>query len=230
MLFSDPLFPGICLLCDARIPGPMDLCGYCRESLPWNNSACSLCALPLRGQHSMCADCAHRPPAWQKIVAPLRYAEVTAGWIHQLKFNDGLVQARLVSQLLLEAIDKNYEHHPLPDFIIPVPLSWQRLLRRGFNQSTVLARPIAKRLKKPLLTRAAKRLRHTAAQQSLSRTQRTRNLAGAFHCKRDWHGATVAIVDDVMTTGATLALLTNVLLQTNAGAVHVWCATRTPAP
>ena len=92
----------------------------------------------------------------------------------------------------------------LVDLIIPLPLHGERLRERGFNQALELARPIARHLRCPIATTVCQRIRHTAAQADLPWKERAKNMRGAFHCSDDLSGQRILLVDDVMTTGATL--------------------------
>jgi ComF family protein len=121
-------------------------------------------------------------------------------------------------------------HGGSADLIVPVPLRPARLARRGHNQALTLAGPVARRLGIPLARHLAIRQRVGARQRGLSRRQRLRNPLGAFAIRRTWSepGPRIAIVDDVVTTGATAAELARRLLAAGAREVHLLCATRTP--
>jgi len=117
---------------------------------------------------------------------------------------------------------------PRPDCVLPVPLSRQRLLERGFNPAWEMARRIAKQLRRPADAYALRRVRHGTAQSALALEDRERNIRGAYACTARWDGKTLLLVDDVMTSGATLAEATKVLRQQGAAAVWVAVALRTP--
>jgi len=107
-----------------------------------------------------------------------------------------------------------------------VPLTAWRLARRGHNQALALARPVARALGIPVLRNGVQRIRRTPPQRGLALAERLQNLEGAFATQRDWSGWRVAIVDDVMTTGATAGELSRTLLAAGATEVHVLCAAR----
>ena len=230
-----------CLLCDQPcgangLPG---LCSLCAVTLPFNNHACVRCALPLLpgGDLSMqrpttCGRCLTRPPPYTPAVAPLLYEGFPRKWVRRLKERFGLVEGRLLGALLARAVMARREacdrQLPRPDALVPVPLARLRLARRGHNQAISLALPVANRLGVPLLRTAARRPRSTRPQRHLGRASRLENLQGAFASRR-WQGECVAIVDDVMTTGATVTALATALLDAGAGQVIVLCATRTAA-
>jgi ComF family protein len=167
-------------------------------------------------------------------VAPLRYEGYPQAWVGRLKDHLGMVEGRILGTLLADAAEDLYHNHndlelARPQVLIPVPLTARRLARRGHNQALTLARPVAQRLGVPVLRRAAIRLRPGRRQRGLSRSERLDNPLGNFASRRSWHDTApcIAIVDDVMTTGATATELARILLAAGAGEVHVLSATRT---
>jgi len=157
--------------------------------------------------------------------------------VHRLKFHQGLLEARLLGTLLADAVLAEYlddcpgdhQSQPLPDVLVPVPLSLRRLAGRGHNQALSLANVIGSRVSRPVKRRHVRRVRHAVPQSTLSRKARLNNLTNAF-ASRPWQGERVAVIDDVITTGATLEALARILLAAGASEVHAWCATRTPDP
>lgn len=225
------LVPGICVLCNERSGVAMDLCPYCRDALPWLVHACPHCALPLRDVDApRCAACAARPPPFVRTVAALRYAEPIARMVQRVKFGGNRVDARVLGSLLAERVASAYRDSAKPDVIVPVPLSRLRLLRRGHNQAALFARWVGRGSALHVDYDLCERTRHTRAQTGLSRSARLRNLTGAFTVRRRVADRTVAILDDVMTTGATVTALTRALLRAGACAVHVWVVARTMEP
>lgn len=233
------LLPGSCLLCDGAVGRrpDLDLCPECLAALPWNEPACQRCANPL-ARHAdgpLCSVCRHAPPPFTRTLAPLTYDSFPRRWIARLKDQLGMVEGRILGTLLADAVAAHYAGtaaagHPTPDIIVPVPLTLRRLARRGHNQALTLARPVARRLGLGIARHTVVRLRPGHRQRGLSRPQRLENPAGMFAARHTWEDTApcVAIVDDVMTTGATAAELARVLLAAGAGEVHVWCAARTP--
>jgi ComF family protein len=228
------LLPGICVLCNERSGVAMDLCPYCRGAMPWLEHGCPQCALPLSvWDKPRCDACASRPPPFERTVAPFRYADSIARMIQRVKFGGSRVDARVLGSLLAEQIHAAYhddEDAEWPDLIVPVPLSLPRLLRRGHNQAALFARWVARDCSLQVDYDLCRRTRHTRAQTGLSRAARLRNLTGAFAVRRPIDGRCIAILDDVMTTGATVTALTRSLLAAGAGAVHVWTIARTMEP
>ena len=217
------LLPGHCVLCDQPTFAPTDLCAPCDRALPWIDAACARCALP--GTDRCCVDCRRNPPPFDRAIAPLRYAEATIGIVHRLKFAGSRVDARVLGALLARRVGRTSER--LPDVIVPVPLGSARLLRRGHNQAALLARWVGAELAITVDYRSCTRIRQTPPQTGSSRAARLRNLAGAFAVDRSFAGRRVAIVDDVLTTGSTVAEVARTLRAADAESIDVWCAART---
>lgn len=221
--------PTLCILCYQSTTSD-SLCASCRAALPWNDRACRQCGLSdLPTGRVYCEGCQVQPPLYTRTVAPLHYRGPCARWVVKAKHQSGLVEARLLGRLLADAIAAHYRDTPLPTALIPVPLSWRRLLLRGHNQATLIAEPIQRATRIKLRRRSVQRIRHTSIQPGLSPHERQANLSNAFRVRQPWHGETVAIIDDVMTTGATASALTAALLRAGVAEVHVWCATRASA-
>ena len=218
------LLPGsVCVLCgDAGADG-LDLCRPCRDDLPHTANACQRCAIPLPGTQALCGRCQSSPPAFERCLAPFAYAAPVDHLLQALKFNARLAPARSMGLLMAQWLAQRAD--PPPRRIIPVPLHPARLRQRGFNQSLELARPIARRLGLPLDIHACQRRRDTPPQADLSARQRRGNLKGAFVVTERLAGS-VAIVDDVMTTGSTAQEMAVTLLAAGATRVEVWVCAR----
>ena len=175
----------------------------------------------------VCLACAKNPPPFDRTVAPLRLLSYPRHWVHRLKYGRGLVEGRLLGTLLADHVAEAYDSKELPDYLVPVPLRWQRLIARGHNQAVIVALPIKRTLRIPLLRTAMIRKGQVAPQQQLSRRARLKNLSQVFVARRKFSGETIAVIDDVMTTGATAAAVASALLAAGAGSVHIWCPTRT---
>ena len=145
--------------------------------------------------------------------------------IQRFKFSGYLAAAPLLAELLTPQLDEN----DMPDVIVPMPLSPQRLRERGFNQALELARALARRTGVALRAEGCMRVRHSEAQSALPWPQRRANVRGAFVSLEDFSGLSVAVVDDVLTTGATLDEVASVLRRTGAVRIQGWVAARTLA-
>lgn len=219
----DLLLPRVCRLCDMPINADLDLCPPCWRSLPWNRFPCPNCAAPLPAGCGPCRQCAAKPPPFQRTIAPLLFEDAVPRLIHAIKFGKGYSQAKLLSHLLGDAVAAAGD--PLPNLLVPVPLTMGRILRRGHNQAILLAAPLAHRFGIPLKRKAVRRIGRTASQRGQSRAARARSVHGVFKANQPFAG-TVAIIDDVMTTGATTAELAWVLREAGADEVVVWAAAR----
>lgn len=192
--------------------------------------ACDTCGLPLRVASGdlRCDACRRAPPPLTRVVAPFLYGPPLDRWLPRFKFHHDLAAGRLLSQLMLEACAAA----PRPDALVPVPLHRSRLRSRGYDQALELAKPLARALALPLRTDLLVRTRATSAQSSLHAAQRHRNLRGAFAVMSAWADqplpAHVALIDDVMTTGATLHAAAQALLEAGTARVDAWTCARTP--
>lgn len=218
-----------CLLCEAH-SGPQPLCRGCHQDLPWNSSCCSACALPLSGG-GLCAACAATTPRQSLTVAPLRYEFPVDHLVAGLKYHRRLEHAPLLGQLLLESVIA--QDRPAPDLLLPVPLHATRLAERGYNQALEIARPLSRHFRRPLEIRLLQRTRATAAQMSLDAEARASNPQGAFRLDLKRLQAlgplqSVAVIDDVMTTGATLAEIAGLLGTAGIADIRFWVVARTP--
>jgi ComF family protein len=220
------IFPPTCLLCQAPGLHGRDICDACTASLPRIHYACTRCALPLpRSALTVCGRCQHKPPHFHSTIAPYYYDFPIDRVIQRLKFGGKLAVARLLGQLMDNAIrDSGID---LPAMIIPVPLHGTRLRDRGFNQSLELARHVGKRLGIPLNIQSVSRFKATPPQMGLAAKYRRKNIRGAFAVKGTIEAAHVALVDDVVTTGATVGELARVLKFNGVERVDVWAVART---
>lgn len=214
--------PAQCLLCAAPAAAA-NLCDGCRADLPLlPREHCPVCAEPtLAG--AVCGACLARPPRFDRVLAPAAYAYPLDRLIQSFKYSGNLPVAPLLAELMLPAI----RTEPLPDVIVAMPLSAERLRERGFNQSLEIARLIGARVGVPVDTAACIRVRHSEAQSVLPFQRRADNIKGAFVCMGDFSGRSVAVVDDVLTTGSTLNELARVLKTCGAARITGWMAART---
>ncbi|MEN8169867.1 MAG: ComF family protein [Pseudomonadota bacterium] len=226
-IIQKAVYPARCLLCDAPGEVGRDLCPACLAELPHNPVACSLCALPLEEhEEGICGACLKRQPPLDGSIIPFTYAAPLDHLLLGLKFNQQLLNARLLGGLMADIIASSSDD--LPDCILPVPLHHARLRERGYNQALELARPIAKKLGVPLAGGLAVRVKHTAAQSGLEKKSRRSNLKGAFAVSGELPHH-IAIIDDVVTTGSTVNELARVLRRGGAKRVVVWGCARVPS-
>jgi ComF family protein len=225
-----------CLLCGAGGAAGL-LCTACAADLPQLTvPCCPQCAAPSPAG-AVCGRCLSHPPHYQRSICAWRYAYPADRLLQSLKYGARLALAGFCAEQIARAGgwsntsgDTRTLDTPSPrvDLVLAMPLHPRRLAARGFNQAVEIARPLAQRLRLPFDAHALQRVRDTAAQAGLHLAEREKNVRKAFACGRDLGGLRVAVVDDVMTTGATLNEVAKTLRR--AGAVHVenWVAARTP--
>ncbi|WP_028008129.1 ComF family protein [Solimonas flava] len=216
------LSPARCQFCDAPT-GDLTLCAACRAGLPWNQPACPRCALP-QTHDQPCARCLANPPPYVRAWAPFRLEAPIREQIHALKYAADFVPARTLGRLL--ALSLGARGGDAVDVVIPVPLHPGRLRRRGYNQSVELARPLADEAGLRVEAGWARRTRTTQDQIGMDAIARRRNVRGAFSVDASVRGLRVALLDDVMTTGATLGELARSCRRAGAATVEAWALAR----
>ncbi|MDQ3185792.1 MAG: ComF family protein [Pseudomonadota bacterium] len=215
------LFNRYCLLCGAA--SEHDLCTPCRHSLPHLPlHCCVVCALPV-AESRICGACLANPPAFDRTVAALSYTFPVDALVHSLKYQANLPMALVLADLLIARIDGM----ALPDFVVPMPLHPRKLRERGFNQALEIARNGSKKTGTALLPSICQRIKDTPSQIGLPWKERAKNIRDAFMCEMDLTGKHIGIMDDVMTTGATLNELAKVLRKRGATRVSGWVVART---
>ena len=238
----DRLFPRTCSLC-GEIGSHEDPCTDCVRSLDalLLRTACPRCAAPLMvatGEApataagpalAPCVACLNHPPPFDRVVAPWSFAPPLSGLIHRMKYRRDLAAAAALGRLLAREVGSRPGVTP-PGAVIGVPLSRRRLLYRGFNHAAELAAIVRRALGLRTLRGVRIARRHTPPQAKAgSAAERRANVAGAFTVRR-WPAdlREVAIVDDVLTTGATASALADALRDRGVERIEVWCCARTP--
>lgn len=221
---------GLCVACLS--PNSFNgLCLPCQNDLPINRWCCTLCALPLPfpASHAVCGECLTSPPPFTRSLIPFRYQYPIDGMIGRYKYNG---QRKFVRPLITD-LSQHLKQHlaqaitTLPEVLIPAPMHPQRLRKRGFNQAQEIAEHIGKELGIPTASEMVLRTRKVQAQRELNRNQRLTNLRGVFDVRTEVPKR-VAIVDDVVTTGATVRVLASALANAGARDIQVWALARTP--
>lgn len=229
--------PQDCALCGSATP--TTLCVDCERGLPWSaGSSCPRCAAdtdqPIESHEiadSLCGACVTDLPHFDRTITAFRYDFPVDRLIQAYKFRanlalTGMLAAALVRRVQAIAAQSHAAQFCLPDLILPTPLATKRLAERGFNQSALLGREVAKRLGCAFSANGLRRVRETRPQSGLKRDERLKNVRGAFECLENVAGKRIAIVDDVMTTGATLSEAAKALKQNGAIYVEAWAVAR----
>jgi ComF family protein len=207
------LLPPRCLLCGRTGQRPcLDLCCECEASLP--DSPASL-----------------RPvsPPLDRCYAPFAYGFPMDHLVCSLKYRGQLAAGRVLGVLLAAGVEPLGLHLDV-DCLVPVPLHPSRLADRGFNQAAEIARWAARSVGRPMLEGALRRTRDTRPQVGLRPDERRSNILGAFSAKPELCGRRVVIVDDVFTTGSTIAAVATAVREAGAASVDAWCVARADAP
>ena len=201
----------ICKRCIQALPRvPEWLCSHCSEPLPW-------------GEKGLCVSCKKQAPDFDQTWVGLSYEYPVTVLVRELKYRSGLFLVPELVSVLYEALNKT----DLPQAILAMPQSKQRWRSRGYNQALELARPIAKLMQLPLI-QGVYRVQDRPAQASLGAAERKKNLIHAFQGLKKLYWDHVAVIDDVMTTGATLSAVAKTLKQAGVTRVTAWVLARTP--
>lgn len=217
-------FPPTCLLCGDCGERTLDLCRKCLDSLPFLLEACPRCGLPLAASSdTQCGACLKDPPPFDRMKCTFRYEEPIRHLIQSLKFGSRHAHARLLGTLLAGSI-----HPPqsTPEVLIPVPLHPRRYAGRSFNQSLEMARIVSAHLEVPLDYNTCRRVRSTEAQTKLHAEERRRNIRHAFRISTKFKYKHIALLDDVVTTGATVSELATELREAGAEQIDIWACAR----
>ncbi|MGQ3052014.1 MAG: ComF family protein [Roseateles sp.] len=213
----------ICEGCLALYANPQTRCWTCAARLP----------LELAGRpRPLCGRCLREPPPLDRSVAALDYRFPWDGLLQHFKYHQALELRESLLERLNSALDAAEVR--APDWLLPVPMSSERLRERGYNQSHELARALARRRGLRCDPELLLRVRHNERQARLKLEARATNVRGVFAVEpllaARLRGSSVALLDDVMTSGATMFELASVLLQAGAMSVQAWVVARTPEP
>lgn len=227
----DTIFPPRCLACPAATDRPHGLCPACwRDTHFIAGTTCRTCGVPLIGEtgpEDRCESCTRHPPAWDSGAAAVLYTGAARRIILALKHGDRLDVVRPLADWMAAAGRAQLE---AADLIAPVPLHWRRLLKRRYNQSAELARRLSVLTGRPAVPDLLVRRRHAPPQQGLNRLERAANQSGAVAVAARHApavlGRRVLLVDDVMTTGATLSACADCLRSAGAAGVDVLVVAR----
>jgi len=219
------------MLCANHNGGKHGLCSDCLQSLPWHTAAkCPQCGLLSDGH--ICGHCLQSAPSFDATHALFSYDYPLDRLLQNYKYKESLHLADTFAALFINnLLDPAPNIHAQTDLIIPMPMHRERLKQRGFNQALEIARLISKNRNIKLDFTSCLRTRLTPPQASLPLKERIKNIKGVFQCDKNLQGLNIALVDDVMTTGASLNELAKTLKQAGAAHVECWVIARTlPRP
>lgn len=220
-------FDQCCELCDAEQADVV--CRACAQHLPSIDAAsvCPGCAQPSAGR---CGACLAHPPPYSAVMACFDYRFPLDRLVQSFKFSANLGLVQFFTDAMVRAVQlrtgRSDSGNMRDALLVPVPLAPKRIAERGFNQSALLATAVGRALDIPVVHDRLRRVRETPPQSGLDGAARRRNLRGAFAYKEALHGERVILVDDVMTTGTTVAEAAEVLLASGAKDVSVLVVAR----
>ena len=220
------LLQGQCAVCHAW--NRERICAACLRLYVPAQTRCQRCGLSLASGQAICGRCLSEPPPLAATHIAFDYAFPWDALLQRFKFRAGLELQQALAERLLDAVQSAER----PDLILPVPLSDKHLRERGYNQAQLLAEPVARGLALPCPNGCLLRVRDSAQQAMLDRAARIKNVKGVFAVDplrvAELRGRHVAVVDDVMTSGATVFEIGRVLLAAGAASVQAWVLARTP--
>ena len=214
-----------CFLCKHLDGGELGICVDCLNDLPWHTAPqCLQCGLESGGD--ICGQCLKSNPYFDRTHALFTYDFPASALLQHFKYQQAHHLAHTFGNLLTEAISKKYSLSPSIDLIIPMPMHPTRLKERGFNQALEIARIVSKKLDLTIDIESCYRKKYTPPQATLPLKERVKNMQDVFACDKHLQGLNIAIVDDVMTSGASLNALAKTLKQTGATQVECWVVAR----
>ncbi|ORM62647.1 DNA utilization protein GntX [Pantoea rodasii] len=220
--------PALCWLC--RLPLQIalhGLCSRCLQQIPRLPTLCPCCALLASGTQP-CGRCIQHPPPWHTLTCVSDYLPPLSDWVIQLKFSRITALRVMLARLLLLKLLNSRREKRLPriNLVLSVPLHRRRAWQRGYNQAELLAKPLAHWLGCEY-REGVRRTRQGLIQHVLSASARKKNLRGAFSLEIPVRGCHILLIDDVVTTGSTVAEISRILLAQGAASVHIGCLCRT---
>lgn len=225
------LLPGTCISCNKASERHYDLCRDCELGLPKLKDPCETCGLPLPANNydgHTCGTCLIKPPGFKHVISAFDYAQPIDRLIRAFKYQHKLAFGKVLSDQLLQRVVSFYSNKELPELMIPMPLHTKRLHQRGYNQAVEISRYLSRHLQIPYNPRVCYRRKNTAPQEGLNVKARKKNIRRAFSIQKPNPQLpySVAIIDDVVTTTASVRELTHLLKSQGVINVHIWSLAR----
>ncbi len=221
------IVPGNCVICGENSHRDLDLCQPCEEDLPWIHDGCVICSLPIDPLDNLCRSCHESPPSFDRCVCPLRYEFPVDSMISRFKNHRHLASGKVLARLLGTHINSQIEE-TAPDVLVPTPLHPSRRRSRGYNQAEQIAITISEMTEVPIAKDCLVQIRATPEQKSLGISERKKNVKNAFTCNGDITDKHILLVDDVVTTCATINEISRCLRKEGAKEITVLALARTP--
>ncbi|WP_299489937.1 double zinc ribbon domain-containing protein [uncultured Shewanella sp.] len=224
------ILPNRCLMCHQEIAFPhQGICRVCLKACLYTSPVCLGCGRKMQLETDFCGHCLAVTPL--KIVAPCSYHQGLGPFVASMKYQAQFAALDCLTDALILRVTLLYEQGllPMPQVLVPVPLHKKRLQQRGFNQAWIIANCLSKKMNIPLSTQKLTRTQHTQAQAGLSGKARRKNMNKAFQLLPAAEVQRIALIDDVVTTGATTQAIA-CLFQRQHIHVQVWCLARAEAP
>ena len=227
-LLLDYALPPRCAGCGQVTEDVGAFCPPCWTAMEWlGNSGCARCGLPLGGTDiDLCARCLTEPPALERMRAAVAYDELPRSIALKLKYGRKVALARTMARYMMPLSGD----WPEDAVVVPVPLHRWRLWARGFNQSALIARELARMWGLRHEVSALRRVKRTQPLKGLNHLQRRKAVAGAFKANADFGGRTVILIDDVLTSGSTAEACAKALRRAGAGPIELICWARVVRP
>ena len=207
------------------------ICHCCLVNLPELKFACQKCREPLTarsGESLLCPRCQKGKRYFQDCVISLTYAPPVSDMLQRLKYSGRLIYLKPLTRHLVRELEQHYIEKPWPEAMIPVPMHWWKMRKRGFNQADLIARQLSCTFDIPVLHRHVRKHRSSSPQSGLRADKRQSNVRHTYILHKPVTFKHVAVVDDVMTTGATVEELCRLLIKNGVQTIDIWCIARTP--
>ncbi len=214
------LIPKRCLQCDSTINERHVVCERCYPLLPFQHHCCKRCGQNYSANTDFCGHCLIKTPSFDRCFCPFKYESTIKELICDLKYRERPELAKSAAALLqAELLQHNIE---MPSVLIPVPMHRSRLRERGYNQASLIAKHLGKSMNIQMLSGAVVKSKKTAPQAQQSLVGRKKNLKGSFKINKNFTFKSVAIIDDVVTTGTTAEEIAKILKKNGVDCVQVW--------